>query len=94
MIDKAEDDAEIKALCLNRKSYNLSEYQDAILGYISGYLVRKLNDRITCSYCAEVLTQQKSSKDDHNYSTKNVYHTWHYIKSKIEAAQLPHQQVL
>ena len=70
MIDKAEDDAEIKALCLNLESYNLSEYQDAILGYISGYLVRKLTDRITCSYCAEALIQEKISRDDHNYSIK------------------------
>jgi hypothetical protein len=52
---------------------NLSLYKQSILGYISGFIVRKMMKNLSCSVCSEALytvhsTKHNSISHDHHYS--------------------------
>ena len=40
-------------------SYNLSEFQTSILGYIAGFVVKKLSSKISCEVCVNALTSHQ-----------------------------------
>uniref|UniRef100_A0A1A8FIE8 THAP domain containing 9 n=1 Tax=Nothobranchius korthausae TaxID=1143690 RepID=A0A1A8FIE8_9TELE len=39
---------------------NLSEYKEAAISYITGFIVRKLKQKITCMPCSQALTSDES----------------------------------
>lgn len=45
----------------------LSEYQDNIIYYISGYVVRRLFQVLRCAECKELITVPYMCRDDHTY---------------------------
>ena len=52
-----DDDNELK-LNLSHLSQSTSPYRKAIIGYISGYIVKKLLNNISCSECTDALIGQ------------------------------------
>ena len=50
-----EDSKYIKDLASRLESYTLTTYKEAILGYIAGYIVRKLSSKIHCVTCNKAL---------------------------------------
>ena len=68
--DVEVDAAEIPITRERLNSINVSMYQEAILGYISGFIVRKIRPQISCTQCSEALTNQHTEygHNDHCYT--------------------------
>ena len=84
----ALSDADIKYIEDLTKSLqvvSLSSYKEVILGYIAGYIVRRLSDKIQCSVCnLSMFSNSKASPamKDHHYSPfASPRHMW-LINSK------------
>lgn len=66
-----KDTQYVSSLVSGLESCSLSSYKEAILGYIAGFVVKKIINRITCTECARALllkSKKSSSVHDHNYS--------------------------
>ena len=55
-----EEDTEIAAMIQVMESTNLTEFQSQIVAYICGFLIRKLEKKISCLTCFNFLTHQES----------------------------------
>lgn len=69
--DTADDESVELVLLL--QSVSLTEYQDNILCYIAGYLVRKLLCKLHCKHCqAMLVNKRKPYFLDHGYAKMNL----------------------
>ena len=64
-----EDEGEIVKYISEMESYRLSEFQESILGYISGFVVKKLSEKLNCGPCLSALTTEPNE----NNSSKPGY---------------------
>ena len=60
----------VKELSTKLSSCSISYYKEAILGYIAGFVVRKIVGKISCPECANALhfDSSKATIQDHHYS--------------------------
>ena len=60
----------VKQLSIEVSSCSISYYKEAILGYIAGFVVRKIVGKISCPECANALhfDSSKGTIQDHHYS--------------------------
>ena len=56
----AADNMDIESL-VHKLDSDISNYKEAILGYIGGFFVRKMLPNLSCTVCAEALTAQTMS---------------------------------
>lgn len=60
------DEREIVQYVSEMENYSLSEFQKSILGYISGFIVKKLSEKINCAQCLSALTTELSAHNSLN----------------------------
>ncbi len=58
-------EAEMTELCQTIEGLHLSELQEAVVGYIAGYIVRKMRRNMSCVICADALTDSANRSADH-----------------------------
>jgi len=56
----SDDESEIQTYIDKLNSLQLGEYTSDILDYISGYIIRSLVKKISCTFCIEALTEHQS----------------------------------
>ena len=66
-----QHDHDLSQLCHQIQSKTLSDFQDAIVGYIAGYIVRKLQAKIAYEICHEALKLNAGSLD-HGFGGAHV----------------------
>lgn len=64
------DDETIVDLIADTLNYTLSEYQENIIYYIAGFIVRKLLKSLDCMYCLDILLNKPAQNEDHIYSVE------------------------
>ena len=57
--DDEEVDRNVEKLFIQLDSLNLSTYQESIIAYIAGFVVRKLRTKMSCAICVNALTQTR-----------------------------------